>query len=92
MFERDFSSLSCNKFCNLISKILLEIEMNTKQLSFILIGGGVLIFLLAFIGEIIKFVFRHQILGVALVAILIGVVLMIYTLYQDNKKSEKAQN
>jgi hypothetical protein len=63
--------------------------MNTKQLSFVLIIGGVVVFLLAFIGKIITFLFHHQVLGLALIAILIGVLLMVYTLYQDSKKSDK---
>jgi len=63
--------------------------MNTKQLSIILIIGGVLIFLLAFISNIITFLFHHQVLGLAIIAILIGVLLMLYTLHQDSKKSDK---
>jgi hypothetical protein len=65
--------------------------MNTKQLSIILIAGGVLVFVLAFIGKIIEFVFRHQVLGLALIAILIGVILMGYNMYIENKKAEQSE-
>ncbi len=65
--------------------------MNTKQLSMLLIAGGVLVFVLAFIGKIIEFVFRNQVLGLALIAILIGVLLMGYNMYIENKKDEQSK-
>ncbi|MEE9190208.1 MAG: hypothetical protein V3U16_05515 [Candidatus Neomarinimicrobiota bacterium] len=65
--------------------------MNTKQLSIILIAGGVLVFVLVFIGKIIEFVFRHQVLGLALIAILIGVLLMGYNIYIENKKDAQSE-
>ncbi len=65
--------------------------MNTKQLSMLLIAGGVLVFILAFIGKIIEFVFRYQVLGLALIAILIGVLLMGYNMYIENKKDEQSK-
>ncbi len=64
--------------------------MNTKQLSIILIAGGLLVFVLAFIGKIIEFVFQHQVLGLALIAILIGVLLMGYNVYIENKTNEQS--
>jgi hypothetical protein len=57
----------------------------------LLIAGGVLVFVLAFIGKIIEFVFRHQVLGLALIAILIGVLLMGYNMYIENKKDEQSK-
>lgn len=59
--------------------------MDIKQVSLILIAVGVAIFILGLIGEIIKFIFQSDILIVAFFAILIGLVLLGFSIFQDNK-------
>lgn len=59
-----------------------------KQISLILIAVGVAVFILGFLGEIIKFIFQSDILIVAFFAILIGLVLLGYSIFKDNKNSD----
>ena len=61
--------------------------MDVKQISLILIAVGIAIFILGFLGEIIKFIFQSDILIVAFFAILIGLVLLGYSIFKDNNKS-----
>lgn len=63
--------------------------MNIKQISLILIALGAVIFIIGFLGEIIKFIFQSDILVVAFFAILVGLVLLGYSIFQESKKSEK---
>ena len=62
--------------------------MNIKQISLILIALGVAIFILGFIGEIIKFIFQSDMLVVAFFAILIGLILLGYSIFQESKNSD----
>jgi len=59
--------------------------MNIKQVSLILIALGSLIFLLGFIGEIIKFIFQSNVLILAFFAILVGLVLLGYSIFKESK-------
>jgi hypothetical protein len=59
--------------------------MNVKQVSLILIALGTLIFILGFLGEIIKFIFQSNVLILAFFAILMGLVLLGYSIFKDNK-------
>ena len=59
--------------------------MNIKQVSLILIALGTLIFILGFLGEIIKFIFQSDVLILAFLAILIGLVLLGYSIYKESK-------
>ena len=59
--------------------------MNIKQTSLILIALGVLIFILGFIGEIIKFIFQSNVLILAFFAILMGLVLLGYSIFKESK-------
>ena len=62
--------------------------MNIKQISLILIALGVLIFILGFLGEILKFILQSNILTLASFAILIGVILLGYSIFQESKSSD----
>ena len=62
--------------------------MNVKQVSLILIALGALVFILGFLGEIIKFIFQSNILILSFLAILIGLVLLGYSIFKDNKNSD----
>ncbi len=59
--------------------------MNVKQVSLILIALGTLIFILGFLGEIIKFIFQSNVLILAFFAILIGLVLLGYSIFKESK-------
>jgi len=61
--------------------------MNIKQVSLILIALGVLIFILGFLGEIIKFIFQSNILILAFFAVLIGLILLGYSIFKESKDS-----
>ena len=62
--------------------------MNVKQVSLILIALGALIFILGFLGEIIKFIFQSNILILAFFAIFVGLVLLGYSIFKDSKDSD----
>ena len=59
--------------------------MNIKQISLILITMGVLIFILGFLGEILKFILQSNVLTLAAFAILTGLVLLAYSIFKENK-------
>jgi uncharacterized membrane protein len=61
--------------------------MNIKQISLILIALGALIFILGFLGEILKFILQSNILTLASFAILIGLILLGYSIFKENKDS-----
>ena len=63
--------------------------MNIKQISLILIALGTAIFILGFIGEIIKFIFQSDMLVVAFFSILVGLVLLGYSIFQESKDSNR---
>ena len=62
--------------------------MNIKQISLILIALGAAIFILGFIGEIIKFIFQSDMLVVAFFSILVGLALLGYSIFQESKDSD----
>ncbi len=61
--------------------------MNIKQISLILIALGALIFILGFLGEILKFILQSNILTLASFAILIGLILLGYSIFKEGKDS-----
>ena len=62
--------------------------MNIKQVSLILIAFGTLIFILGLLREIIiRVIFQNNILILAFFAILIGLVLLGYSIIKESKKS-----
>ena len=63
--------------------------MNIKQISLILIALGAAIFILGFIGEIIKFIFQSDMLVVAFFSVLVGLALLGYSIFQESKDSDK---
>ena len=62
--------------------------MNIKQVSLILIALGTLIFILGFLGEIIKYIFQSNILIFAFFAVLIGLILLGYSIFKESKDSD----
>ena len=61
--------------------------MNIKQVSLILIALGGLTFILGFLGEILKFIFQSNILILAFFIILVGLVLLGYSIFKESKES-----
>jgi hypothetical protein len=61
--------------------------MNLKQVSLVLIALGALIFILGFLGEIIKFIFQSNILILAFFVVLIGLILLGYSIFKESKDS-----
>jgi len=61
--------------------------MNIKQISLILIALGALIFILGFLGEILKFILQSNSLTLASFAILIGLILLGYSIFKEGKDS-----
>ncbi len=59
--------------------------MNLKQVSLVLIALGALIFILGFLGEIIKFIFQSNILILAFFVVLIGLILLGYSIFKESK-------
>jgi len=63
--------------------------MNIKQVSLTLIFLGTLIFILWFLREIItRVIFQNNILILAFSAILIGLVLLGYSIFKESKGSD----
>jgi len=61
-----------------------------KQAGFYLIIGGSAVFGLAFISRIIRFLASHPILGLALVAVVVGLFMLLYGIYVEaNQDKEK---
>ena len=61
--------------------------MNIKQISLVLIALGALIFILGFLGEILKFILQSNILTLASFAILVGLILLGYSIFKESKDS-----
>ncbi len=60
-----------------------------KKTGFYLIVVGVAIFILAFISKIFQFLFQHPILGLALIAIVVGLFLLLYGIYLESNDSKE---
>jgi len=61
--------------------------MKTKKISLILIALGALVFIIGFLGEIIKFIFQSNILILAFFTVLIGLILLGYSIFKESKDS-----
>ncbi|RMF08173.1 MAG: hypothetical protein D6762_06185 [Candidatus Neomarinimicrobiota bacterium] len=62
-----------------------------KKTGFYLIIAGLAIYILAFISKILQFLFLHPILGIALIAIVVGVILLLYGIYQESSASDTSE-
>ncbi|MFQ6678542.1 MAG: hypothetical protein ACE5D0_09510 [Fidelibacterota bacterium] len=60
-----------------------------KDTGLYLIIGGVVLFILVFIGKIISFIVSNPILGIATVAIIAGVVLILINMMKENRDAKK---
>jgi lipoprotein signal peptidase len=60
-----------------------------KDAGLYLIIAGVAVFVLVFIGKIFAFIAHNPILGLAALAIIGGIILLLLNMIQENKQSKK---
>ena len=63
-----------------------------KQTGIYLILGGAVVFILVFIGKIIALVFNNPLLGLALMAVVIGVFILLYSIIQEERVAKKDES
>ena len=63
-----------------------------KQTGIYLILGGVVVFILVFIGKIMALVFNNPLLGLALMAVVIGVFILLYSIIQEERVAKKDES
>ena len=56
-----------------------------KQTGIYLILGGAVVFILVFIGKIMALLFNNPLLGLALMAVVIGVFILLYSIIQEER-------
>jgi|TARA_B110000014_G_scaffold74995_1_gene51194 preprotein translocase subunit SecY len=56
-----------------------------KQTGIYLILGGAVVFILVFIGKIMTLLFNNPLLGLALMAVVIGVFILLYSIIQEER-------
>ncbi len=60
-----------------------------KQTGFYLIIGGAVVLVLAFVKSIITFLVGHPITGLAITAVIVGVLLVFYSVFQESQADKK---
>ena len=63
-----------------------------KQTGIYLILGGAVVFILVFIGKIMALVFNHPLLGLAVMAVIIGVFILLYSIIQEERVAKKDES
>ena len=63
-----------------------------KQTGIYLILGGAVVFILIFIGKIMALVFNNPLLGLALMAVIIGVFILLYSIIQEERVAKKDES
>ena len=59
-----------------------------KQTGIYLILGGAVVFILVFIGKIIALIFNNPLLGLALMSVVLGVVVLLYSIIQEEREKD----
>jgi|TARA_B110000438_G_scaffold106929_1_gene105168 hypothetical protein len=59
-----------------------------KQTGIYLILGGAVVFILVFIGKIIALVFSNPLLGLALMSVVLGVFVLLYSIIQEEREKD----
>lgn len=59
-----------------------------KQTGIYLILGGAVVFILVFIGKIIALIFNNPLLGLALMSVVLGVFVLLYSIIQDEREKD----
>ena len=60
-----------------------------KQTGIYLILGGAVVCILVFIGKIMALLFNNPLLGLALMAVVIGVFILLYSIIQEERVAKK---
>jgi len=63
-----------------------------KQTGIYLILGGAVVFILVFIGKIMALVFNNPLLGLALMAVVIGVFILLYSIIQEERVAKNEES
>ncbi|MEE3149732.1 MAG: hypothetical protein VX284_02000 [Candidatus Neomarinimicrobiota bacterium] len=63
-----------------------------KQTGIYLILGGAVVFILVFIGKIMTLVFNNPLLGLALMAVVIGLFILLYSIIQEERAAKKDES
>ena len=63
-----------------------------KQTGIYLILGGAVVFILVFIGKIMALVFNNPLLGLAVMAVVIGVFILLYSIIQEERVAKKDES
>ena len=63
-----------------------------KQTGIYLILGGAVVFILVFIGKIMALVFNNPLLGLALMPVVIGVFILLYSIIQEERVAKKDES
>ena len=63
-----------------------------KQTGIYLILGGAVVFILVFIGKIMALVFNNPLLGLALMAVVTGVFILLYSIIQEERVAKKEES
>ena len=62
-----------------------------KQTGIYLILGGSVVFILVFIGKIMALLFNNPLLGLALMAVVIGVFILLYSIIQEERVAKNKE-
>ena len=62
-----------------------------KQTGIYLTVGGAILFIIIFIGKIISLIVGNPLLGIALLAILIGLAMILLAIYNERKNDSETQ-
>ena len=63
-----------------------------KQTGIYLILGGAVVFILVFIGKIMTLLFNNPLLGLALMAVVIGVFILLYSIIQEERVAKNNES
>ena len=59
-----------------------------KQTGIYLILGGAVVFILVFMGKIIALIFNNPLLGLALMSVVLGVFVLLYSIIQEEREKD----
>ena len=59
-----------------------------KQTGIYLILGGAVVFILVFIGKINALIFNNPLLGLALMSVVLGVFVLLYSIIQEEREKD----
>ena len=62
-----------------------------KQTGICLILGGAVVFILVFIGKIMALLFNNPLLGLALMAVVSGVFILLYSIIQEERVAKNEE-